>query len=83
MFGSESVVVSDAGGKIVSESVSERRLHLGKGAANRLGAATADFNVAAGAVGQGGDRRRAEVAAGRAPAPVAAPTRRADDLSDR
>ena len=45
IFGSDSVVVSDAAGKIVSESVSERRLHLGKGVSNRLGAATADFSV--------------------------------------
>jgi Zn-dependent metalloprotease len=45
IFGSDSVVVSDAAGKSVSESVSERRLHLGKGVSNRLGAATADFNV--------------------------------------
>jgi Zn-dependent metalloprotease len=45
VFGSESVVVSDAAGKIVSESMSERRQHLGKGSANRLGAATADFSV--------------------------------------
>jgi Zn-dependent metalloprotease len=45
IFGSESVVVSDAAGKVVSESVSDRRLNLGKGSANRLGAATADFNV--------------------------------------
>jgi Zn-dependent metalloprotease len=45
IFGSESVVVSDAGGKLVSEAVSDRRLHLGKGSANRLGAATADFSV--------------------------------------
>jgi Zn-dependent metalloprotease len=45
VFGSESVVVSDAAGKIISESTSERRQHLGKGSANRLGAATADFSV--------------------------------------
>jgi Zn-dependent metalloprotease len=45
IFGSDSVVVSDAAGKIVSESVSDRRLHLGKGVSNRLGAATADFSV--------------------------------------
>jgi Zn-dependent metalloprotease len=45
VFGSESVVVVDAGGAIVSESASNRRLHLGRGAANRLGAATADFRV--------------------------------------
>jgi Zn-dependent metalloprotease len=45
VFGSESVVVSDAAGKIVSESTSERRQHLGKGSANRLGAPTAEFSV--------------------------------------
>jgi Zn-dependent metalloprotease len=45
IFGSDSVVVTDARGNIVSESVSERRLNLGKGASNRLGAATADFSV--------------------------------------
>ena len=45
IFGSESVVVLGAAGKIVSESVSERRLKLGKGAANRTGAPTADFDV--------------------------------------
>jgi len=45
VFGSESVVVIDAKGAILSESASERRLHLGRGAANRLGAATLDFDV--------------------------------------
>ena len=45
IFGSESVVVLGAAGNIVSESVSERRLNLGKGAANRTGAPTADFDV--------------------------------------
>jgi zinc metalloprotease ZmpA len=45
VFGSESVVVLDASGAIVSEAASERRLHLGRGSANRLGAATADFRV--------------------------------------
>lgn len=45
VFGSESVLVVDARGAIVSESASDRRLHLGRGAANRLGAATADFDV--------------------------------------
>ena len=45
VFGSESVVLSDANGKIVSESASERRQYLGKGAANRLGGASADFSV--------------------------------------
>ena len=45
IFGSESVVLLGAGGKIVSESVSERRQNLGKGVANRFGAATADVDV--------------------------------------
>jgi Zn-dependent metalloprotease len=45
VFGSESVVVLDARGKILSESASERRQHLGKGRANKLRRATADFNV--------------------------------------
>jgi len=45
VFGSESVVVVDAAGAIVSESAATRRLHLGRGPANRLGAATQDFNV--------------------------------------
>ena len=45
VFGSESVVVLDASGAIVSEAASSRRLHLGRGPSNRLGASTADFNV--------------------------------------
>lgn len=45
VFGSESVVVLDAAGTIVSEAASDRRLHLGRGSSNRLGAATLDFNV--------------------------------------
>ena len=46
IFGSESVLLLDAGGKIVSESVSERRMNLGKGVANLLGGgAAADFDV--------------------------------------
>jgi len=45
VFGSESVVVVDAQGAILSESASPRRLHLGRGPANRLGAATSDFKV--------------------------------------
>ncbi|MES2324156.1 MAG: M4 family metallopeptidase [Pseudomonadota bacterium] len=45
VFGSESVIVANAAGKILSESVAERRQFLGKGAANRLGALTADFSV--------------------------------------
>ena len=45
IFGSDSVVVLDQKLKVVSESASPRRLHLGRGAANRLGAKTASFNV--------------------------------------
>jgi len=45
VFGSESVVVLDSAGAIVSEAASERRLHLGLGAANRLRPMTADFKV--------------------------------------
>lgn len=45
VFGSESVVVLDKSLKILSESASERRLHLGTGNANRLGALTASFSV--------------------------------------
>ena len=45
VFGSESVVVLDNAGAIVSEAASERRLHLGRGNANRLRPMTADFSV--------------------------------------
>lgn len=45
IFGSESVVVLDARRQIVSESASGRRLHLGRGAANRMQGATGGFNV--------------------------------------
>lgn len=45
VFGSESVVVLDKSLKILSESSSERRQHLGTGSANRLGALTASFSV--------------------------------------
>ncbi|MGZ8292810.1 MAG: M4 family metallopeptidase [Telluria sp.] len=45
VFGSESVVVVNGAGQILGESVSDRRQHLGKGASNRLGAATAAFSV--------------------------------------
>ena len=45
VFGSDSVVVSDANGKLISESASHLRDQLGKGAANRLGAETAEFSV--------------------------------------
>jgi Zn-dependent metalloprotease len=42
---SESVVVTDAAGEIVSESVSDRRSQLGKGAGNSLAAKTGNFDV--------------------------------------
>lgn len=45
VFGSDSVVVLDKSNKVLSESASERRLHLGLGSANRLGALTASFSV--------------------------------------
>jgi Zn-dependent metalloprotease len=45
VFGSESVVVVDLGGRIVSESASERRQHLGKGSVKRRGNGGADFDV--------------------------------------
>ncbi|MFC0252525.1 M4 family metallopeptidase [Massilia consociata] len=45
VFASESVIVLDRLGKVVSESASERRQHLGKGNGNRLGALTASFSV--------------------------------------
>jgi Zn-dependent metalloprotease len=45
VFGSESVVVIDLGGRILSESASERRQHLGKGKANKRGKSTLDFDV--------------------------------------
>ena len=45
VFGSDSVVVLDRSNKVLSESASERRLHLGLGSANRLGALTASFSV--------------------------------------
>lgn len=46
VFQSESVVVTDNEGRIVSESVADRRSGLGNGASNkRFGAATANFNV--------------------------------------
>ena len=45
VFGSESVLVVDAAGAIQSEAASDRRTHLGRGNANRLGALTADFAV--------------------------------------
>ena len=42
---SESVVVTDASGDIVSESSSDRRAGLGNGSANTLGATTGNFDV--------------------------------------
>jgi Zn-dependent metalloprotease len=45
VFGGESVLVTDPGGTLISEDASERRLYLGHGPSNRLGVATADFNV--------------------------------------
>jgi Zn-dependent metalloprotease len=45
VFGSDSVVVLDKGAKVLSESASERRMHLGTGSGNRLGALTASFSV--------------------------------------
>jgi Zn-dependent metalloprotease len=45
IFGSESVVVLDAAGRIVSESVAERRTGLAKGAAKAPGGPGTDFNV--------------------------------------
>ncbi len=45
VFGSDSVVVLDGAARLVSETASERRLHLGTGTANRLGALTASFSV--------------------------------------
>jgi Zn-dependent metalloprotease len=45
VFGSDSVVVLDARLKLLSETASARRLHLGRGSANRLEASTGSFNV--------------------------------------
>ncbi len=45
VFGSDSVVVLDKSAKVLSESASERRQHLGTGSSNRLGALTASFSV--------------------------------------
>jgi Zn-dependent metalloprotease len=45
VFGSESVVVLDGAGHIVSESASDRRAQLGTGPSNRLGGPTSDFSV--------------------------------------
>ena len=46
VFGGESVLVTDTEGKLLSETATGRRLYLGKGPANRLGAATTDFDTA-------------------------------------
>ena len=48
VFGSESVVVTDANGAIISESVADRRSGLGRGKANLLGGATRAFDVSPG-----------------------------------
>jgi zinc metalloprotease ZmpA len=45
VFGSESVIVTNKSGQVLGESVSDRRLSLGKGTANKLGTVTADFSV--------------------------------------
>ena len=45
VFGSESVVLVNAAGQVLNESVSDRRLYLGSGPANKLGAVTANFSV--------------------------------------
>ena len=45
VWGSESVVVTDASGNIVSESSSDRRAKLGGGSSNTLAATTANFDV--------------------------------------
>lgn len=46
VFGSESVVVTDTAGNIISEAISDRRLGLGRGASpTRLGQRYADFDV--------------------------------------
>jgi Zn-dependent metalloprotease len=42
---SESVVVTDSAGEIISESVSERRANLGTGPSNSMSAKTGTFNV--------------------------------------
>jgi Zn-dependent metalloprotease len=45
VFGSESVLVLDQAGRLLSESASPRRDNLGKGRSNQLGGPTSDFNV--------------------------------------
>jgi Zn-dependent metalloprotease len=46
VFGSESVLVVDPRGKILAESTSERRQHLGRGSSNQLRGVTVNFTVA-------------------------------------
>ncbi|MEH6434420.1 M4 family metallopeptidase [Massilia sp. DD77] len=45
IFGSDSVVVLDQKQRVVTETASPRRLHLGRGAANRPGARTIAFDT--------------------------------------
>ena len=45
IFGSDAVVVTDSSGKALSVTASDRGQNLGRGAANRLGPSTADFDV--------------------------------------
>ncbi|WP_426191072.1 M4 family metallopeptidase [Massilia sp. DWR3-1-1] len=45
IFGADAIVVTDSSGKALSVTQSERGQNLGKGAANRLGPSTADFDV--------------------------------------
>ncbi|MES2151616.1 MAG: M4 family metallopeptidase [Pseudomonadota bacterium] len=45
VYQSESVLVTDAAGAIVSESVADRRSQLGNGASNKLRSASASFDV--------------------------------------
>ncbi|MFL6706735.1 MAG: M4 family peptidase, partial [Massilia sp.] len=45
IFGADAVVVTDNSGKLLSVNASDRHLSLGRGAANRIGPATADFDV--------------------------------------
>jgi Zn-dependent metalloprotease len=45
IFGSDAVVVTDSAGKAISVSASDRGQNLGRGAANRIGPSTSDFDV--------------------------------------
>ena len=45
IFGSDAVVVTDSSGKALSVTASDRGQNLGRGAANRLGPSTADFDA--------------------------------------